>query len=130
MADPSSRRPRVLLAEDDPISREVAFAALTALGYDVNVVEDGRQAVEAARQARHDAALMDLHMPLMDGCEAATEIRGAESAGRRMPIIAMTAGDVQDDIERRRNAGMDDHIRKPFTKEELDGVLRRNLRLT
>src|SRR5690606_10336632 len=125
---PSARgdaRPRVLVAEDNPINAKVALRILDRLGYAAEAVPNGREAVEAAASGDYDAVLMDWQMPLMDGLEAAVEIRRREAPGRRMPIIAMTASATEGDRSACLASGMDDHIGKPVRPDELDRVLGR-----
>jgi PAS domain S-box-containing protein len=102
---------RVLLAEDNPINREVAEALLRSAGLEVDTALDGRQAVEMASSGRYDLVLMDMQMPVMGGLEAARALRGRP--GRRLPIIAMTANAFADDRQACLDAGMDDHVAKP-----------------
>ncbi|MDX2192577.1 MAG: PAS domain-containing protein [Gemmatimonadales bacterium] len=110
---------RVLLAEDHPINRMVALELLQPLGVLVDVAEDGAQAVQAAGRTAYDLVLMDCQMPVLDGFEAATAIRAAEGAGRRVPIVALTANAMRGDRERCLAAGMDDHVAKPVTRQAL-----------
>ena len=84
---------------------------------------DGSQAVDAITRAEYAAVLMDCQMPGMDGYEATAEIRRLQAAGRRTPIIAMTAGAMMGDEERAREAGMDDFLTKPVSLAELGVVL-------
>src|SRR5207247_1020618 len=91
---PFAYQGRVLMAEDNPVNREVAIGRLEALGLEVRVAADGREAVSALGEEDFDLVLMDCQMPVMDGFEATAEIRGREQgshAGRRIPIIALTA---------------------------------------
>jgi two-component system sensor histidine kinase/response regulator len=118
---------RVLVAEDNPINQEVAEGFLTEMGCRVEVVADGKQAVEAAVQRVFDAVLMDCQMPVMDGFEATRELRRREASGRgsRIPIIALTANASRQDREACRDAGMDDFLSKPFQRHELYAILSR-----
>ncbi|MCM8638235.1 ATP-binding protein [Accumulibacter sp.] len=121
---------RVVLAEDNAVNREIAAAILESLGCEVELAEDGAQAVVAARAGGHDAILMDCQMPLMDGYTASRVIRSDEQAGGRtaVPIIALTANALAGDREQCLAAGMDDHVAKPVTREQLAAALRRHLR--
>lgn len=121
----TQRRPNVLVAEDDVISRQVALKSLKSLGCDAEVVEDGREAVAAAAKARFDVILLDLRMPFVDGFAAAEQIRAAEPDGQRVPLIALTASDIDHDVSRRQEAGFDDFLPKPFTRDDLAAVLAR-----
>jgi CheY-like chemotaxis protein len=117
----------VLLVEDNEINRQVAEAMLTALGCEVVVVENGREAVERlARQPDgpgpgFDLVFMDCQLPEMDGFEATRAIREAEAdAGRaRVPIVALTAHAMRHDRDQCLRAGMDDYVPKPFEREDL-----------
>ena len=126
----ATRLPRfaahLLLAEDDPINKEVATLILEGLGCTLDVVDNGRAAVEAAASASFDLVLMDVRMPEMDGTEAARLIRKREARnGRRIPIVAITAHALKHELERALAAGMDDYLTKPYTAEQLATVLAR-----
>jgi CheY-like chemotaxis protein len=90
-------------------------------------VSDGREALEAVARTSFDAVLMDCQMPGMDGFRVTEEIRRAEAGGRRLPVIAMTAGVTLEEQERCRAAGMDDFVAKPVSPDALDGALSRCL---
>jgi CheY-like chemotaxis protein len=114
--------PRILLAEDDEISQEVARTILTQAGCVCDVRDNGRLAVEAFRTGRYDLILMDCQMPELDGFAASREIRRLESEsqiGGRIPIIALTANAIKGDRERCLDAGMDDYISKPLDPQRL-----------
>ena len=118
----------VLLVEDTLVNREVAIGMLELLGHQIDVAENGQQAVEAAARTTYDVVLMDCQMPVMDGFAATDAIRKREcSAGgtRRLPVIALTAHAVEGDRERCLAAGMDDYLSKPFTLQQLQDVLAR-----
>ena len=110
----------ILLAEDNPVNRKLTIAQLNKLGYSAQTVANGREAVEAALTGRYALILMDCQMPEMDGFEATRTIRKAEIAlGRRIPIVALTAYAMQDDLEKCISAGMDDFLKKPVGLEQL-----------
>ena len=119
--DVSQSAGRVLLAEDSPVNREVAVGMLESLGYQVDVVENGRQALLAAEGDHIDMILMDCQMPEMDGLTATGKIREREhSLGRRrLPIIALTAHAIQGDRDQCLAAGMDDYLTKPYSRVQL-----------
>ena len=122
---------RVLLAEDNPVNALVAEAVLTRMGLQVYTVTDGRHAVEEASHSprRYDLVLMDCQMPGVDGFEATVLIRRHESEQGllRLPVVALTANALEGDRERSLQAGMDEHLAKPFREGELADVLRRHL---
>jgi CheY-like chemotaxis protein len=115
---------RVLLAEDEPISRILIETLLEQSGLQVTAVDSGRLAVEEAASGAYQAVLMDVEMPIMDGLEATRKIREHErSHGGHLPIIALTAHAMPGDRELCLQAGMDDYLTKPVAKEELYDVL-------
>ena len=103
---------RILLAEDEPISRTAANDLMEAAGLRVDLAEDGMQAVEMAKSTAYDLILLDLEMPKLNGTEAARQIR-ALPRREHTPIIAITANVFEDDRERCSAAGMNDFIAKP-----------------
>jgi len=111
-------RLRILLAEDNPVNQEVAATILRRRGHDVDLVGDGRAAVEAAVAERYDVVLMDIQMPLMDGFEATEAIR-ATPGGRDLPIIALTAHAQRGERERCLARGLSGYLTKPFKAHEL-----------
>jgi two-component system sensor histidine kinase/response regulator len=119
---PSSRPLRILLAEDNATNRLVAVSLLQKLGHDVEVVENGRQAVDAVEHEAFDLVLMDVMMPVMDGLAAARQIRRLPGRRARVPMIAFTAG--VDGTSEIRAAGLDAIAAKPITLDGLDQAIR------
>ncbi len=120
----------VLIAEDNPVNQEVAISMLMAMGCQVDVAENGTEAVQAYAEKQYDLVLMDWHMPEMDGAAATEKIRQMEAAEsrRRVPVVALTA-DVQKGIkEQCYGAGVDDYLSKPFTQSQLSRLLARWLK--
>ena len=126
-AAPRRTKAKVLVAEDNTVNQKVAAAMLKRLGYQVDVVANGREAVEAWAQVPYAAVLMDCQMPEMNGYEATAEIRRQETPGRRVPIVALTASAVKGDEDRCLDAGMDAYVTKPITVDGLDVLLTRLL---
>ncbi len=120
---------RVLLAEDQPINREVAVGMLEALGCDVVTVENGAAALARFEEERFDVILMDCQMPEMDGYAATRMMRYREAthADARTPIVALTANAMLGDEEKCVTAGMDGFLSKPYTLDALHKALARFL---
>lgn len=117
-------RGRILVVEDNEVNQLVAREMVKKLGYAVDVVADGSEAVQAVAAVPYAAVLMDCHMPVMDGFEATRTIRKGEGAGH-LSIIAMTAGALDGDRERCLAAGMDDYLTKPVDLAALEATLER-----
>ena len=107
---------RLLAAEDNPTNQHVLAAVMESLGIDIDIVGDGRQAVDAWKVGGYDLILMDIQMPVMDGIDAARLIRDLEAAEgrRRTPIVALTANALTYQVDEYLAAGMDDHVAKPI----------------
>ena len=118
-------RRRALVADDVVTNQRVAAAMLATLGYRVDVVANGAEAVEAVRRLPFDLVVMDCGMPEMDGFEATGAIRALSGASSRVKILASTAGTQQDDRGKCLAAGMDDYISKPLTLPALVAALQR-----
>ena len=114
----------ILLAEDNPINQTLALRMLEKLGHRPHVVANGQAALDAWRERKYDAILMDVQMPVMGGFEATAAIRRLEeNSGEHIPIIAMTAHAMAGDRERCLAAGMDDYVSKPIQSIVLDAAL-------
>jgi hypothetical protein len=116
---------KVLLVEDNPINQMLATTLLQNWGHGVVLAQDGQQAVDLFAGQVWDLVLMDMQMPVMGGLEATRLIRAAEPAGQRVPIIAMTANAMESDRQACLQAGMDDHLAKPFNAAVLQALLAR-----
>lgn len=118
-------RGRVLLVEDDRVNQQVGVLMLERLGYHVDVVADGSEAVEAATRTPYLAVLMDCQIPVLDGYQATGEIRRRQATSRHTPIIAVTSSVTTSDEQRAVAAGMDDYLAKPLSLTSLGAVLDR-----
>jgi signal transduction histidine kinase/CheY-like chemotaxis protein len=127
---------RILLVEDNPVNQEVTRAMLMSLGLEPDIVSNGLGALEALSSRVYDLVLMDCQMPEMDGYEATRKIRSLESAQEsgggaklpypsHIPIVALTAHAMEGDREQCLEAGMDDYLSKPFTRDQIMDVLQR-----
>ncbi|HET9955644.1 MAG TPA: response regulator, partial [Polyangiaceae bacterium] len=115
-------RARVLVAEDNMVNQRLLARLLEKRGIFVDIVPNGREAIQAATRASYGLILMDWQMPEVDGLEATAAIR---QAGCRVPIIALTASAMKGDQERCLAAGMDDYLAKPIAEADLFGILDR-----
>lgn len=115
---------RILVAEDNPVNREVLAAMLAYYGIEPDIVENGRQAVEFATRTSYDLILMDCQMPEMDGFEATYALR-RDPRTKDTHIVALTAFAMKGDREKCITAGMNDYLSKPIHEAELERMLRK-----
>jgi CheY-like chemotaxis protein len=120
----SERQPaplRILLADDNPVNCRIAVLMLEKAGHQIDVVNDGAEAIEAVRGKSYDLVLMDVQMPGMDGLEATRRIRALPLGQSMVPVIAITANAMHNDDQRCFDAGMNDYISKPIDRARLLG---------
>ena len=119
------RERRVLAVDDQPANRTLALALLRNLGYGAEVEESGEAALARLARESFDALLLDCEMPGLNGFETCRRLRAQESAGRRLPVIALTAHTAPEEREACFAAGMDDFVAKPFRSDDLAARLDR-----
>jgi len=112
----------ILLVEDNEFNQQLATELLVDAGFRVDVAENGRVSIEMLDKSPYDIVLMDMQMPVMDGVAATIEIRKDERF-KDLPIVAMTANVMEEDLKKCREAGMLDHIGKPIDPDDLFGKL-------
>jgi CheY-like chemotaxis protein len=124
--DSSASSFKILLAEDNAVNQKVAKRVLTHLGYEVEIVNNGVEAIKAIAEKSYDLILMDIQMPEMDGLETTRYIRKQELESQLPPIaiVAMTANATDDDQNVCRDAGMSDYISKPIQIDKLKNMLK------
>jgi len=129
MPAPLGESVRVLVVEDDPVQALVLMLFLERLGVAATHVSDGEHAIAAVQEQSFAVVLMDYLMPSVDGLAATRAIRRWEDAraGRRVPIIAVTASAMKDECQAYLDAGMDEILAKPFSAHKLRDVLMRYL---
>jgi signal transduction histidine kinase/CheY-like chemotaxis protein len=117
----------VLLVEDNPVNRLIGAEMLSSLGLEVQEAEDGAQALALLEHQHVDLVLMDIQMPVLDGYAATRQLRDRESRLRlpRVPIVALTANAFDEDAAQSMAAGMDAHLAKPYSRDQLLELLRR-----
>ena len=114
---------RILLAEDNKVNQEVAKGLLSHFGCEVWVANNGQEAIDLVSIQEFDLILMDIQMPVVDGFEAVKSIRAMASAVAKLPIVALTAHNLQGDREKSIDAGMDEHLTKPIEVKQLANIL-------
>ena len=120
---PRPTRGRVLVVDDSEVNQIVAAGILRNLGFEADIAESGAEAVAAVLERAYDAVLMDVRMPGTDGVQATEEIRRREQAGRRTPVVALTAGASPSERDRCLAAGMDGYLTKPLSRSALAAAL-------
>ncbi len=125
MPDSGDKRARILLAEDNVVNQKVATKLLERLGFQVDAVCNGLEAVEAILKQPYDLVLMDCQMPELDGYAATAAIRALDNPIRAVPIVALTAGALDSDRERCLSAGMNDFVTKPIEPALLNECIER-----
>jgi two-component system sensor histidine kinase/response regulator len=115
----------ILLAEDDKTNQMVEKIILEQLGYHVKIANDGQEVIEMTTNEHYDLVLMDIHMPVLDGCTATEQIRQREQNTTHLPIIAVTASATAEDMKECMDAGMDDFLAKPITRSSLAQILKK-----
>jgi ligand-binding sensor domain-containing protein/signal transduction histidine kinase/DNA-binding response OmpR family regulator len=118
---------RILLAEDNLVNQKVARGALEKMGFKVDIVNNGADAIAAWKTGRYHLIFMDCQMPVMDGYQAAREIRRLEPSSGHIPIVALTADAMKDAEQNCRDAGMDEYLTKPFDRKRLRETIERLL---
>jgi signal transduction histidine kinase/CheY-like chemotaxis protein len=122
---------RCMLVDDIDINREIVIELLSDTGLAIETAENGKEALDKfmdAEENHYDIILMDMQMPVMDGCTATEAIRALDKKyAKEIPIIAMTANVMQDDVRRAIDSGMDAHLGKPIELETLLDILRDHL---
>lgn len=122
------RKARILLVEDNPVNLMVAQRLLQILGADCDTAGNGQVALEKMEAGDYDLILMDCQMPVLDGYSATRRWRELEqqrNATRRLPIVAMTANAMAGDRQKCLDAGMDDYLAKPVSRQELEQCVNR-----
>ena len=120
VSDEEKSKIRILLAEDNKINQLVAKRFLARFGFQLDIANDGREAIQMVRENKYDLILMDIQMPEVDGLEATRFIRSKLADHKKsIKIMAMTASVLKKEIDRCYEAGMDDYIPKPFDPDEL-----------
>jgi PAS domain S-box-containing protein len=113
----------ILLVDDNPLNQIVGQAMLAKDGHVVVVVADGLEALAAVQERSFDLMLMDMQMPVMDGMEATRRIRELDTSVRNIPIVALTANVMDEEIVSCREAGMNDHLAKPIDRDRLRQII-------
>ena len=125
LATDSAPARRILLVDDNQVNLRIARGFLEAAGHRVDMVNDGEEAVHAARARPYDLILMDIHMPVMDGYEATRQIRRLDGPAARVPIVALSADALSEIGGKAKDAGMDEFLPKPIDRRKLVRTIER-----
>jgi osomolarity two-component system sensor histidine kinase NIK1 len=115
----------ILLVEDNLLNQRIVSFSLKKYNYEVDIANNGIEAIERFCEKRYDVILMDIMMPVMDGLEATLKIREIEKSQNikvRTPIVALTANTMDNDREKCISYGMDDYLPKPFDVEKMKSI--------
>lgn len=115
----AANRPRILVAEDNAVTRQILSSYFSNTAYQIDFANDGEDALAFWHQQTYDLAILDCHMPKLDGFSVAQRIRSTESPPQRTPLVALTAAILQEDVARCKHSGMDDVWFKPISKTQL-----------
>jgi len=119
----------ILLVEDNETNQIVEKMMLEEMGFFVNIANEGQEAIDMTANTHYDILLMDIHMPILDGCTATEQIRQREKhTATHLPIIAITASATNEDMEKCMKAGMDDFLAKPIEQKALAKILKKWLK--
>lgn len=121
----SFKKHAILLVEDNAVNQKVAKILLSELNCQVDLAENGQTAINLLYNNRYDLVFMDISLPDMSGIEVTNELRRRENNKRRVPVIALTADSSLSDNEKLLTMGIDDYLIKPYTLEQLDGILKK-----
>jgi CheY-like chemotaxis protein len=125
-AAPPARKPfHILVAEDNAVNQRLVVRRLEKLGYTVDAVNNGEEALAALRERHWDLVLMDCQMPEMDGYQATRLIRQSPGPARDVPIVALTASAIEGDRQKCLDAGMNDYLSKPIEPGSLARIVER-----
>ncbi len=122
--DRAGKVPRLLIVDDDPLSRSMMDLMLAPQGYKIDCASDGAEAIQAIQSGQYDLVFMDLILPDMNGRDVCRVIRQWEAGERRIPIVAVTGLDLPGQPLELIKAGMDDYIFKPYDVRTLTRVIR------
>ena len=121
---------RILVVEDSKMAQNIAEMILIKLGHDVDVADDGNEAIENFKVNTYDFIFMDLGLPNLDGYEATIKIRELEkSIGTHVPITALTANISDECQNKAKQSGMDDFMAKPLTPEKANKMLSKHIQI-
>jgi len=115
----------ILLVEDNVVNQMVAEGLLNIFGVNITIAENGAEALDTLEEKEFDLVFMDVQMPIMNGLDATRKIRQGENEHEHIPIVALTASVLKEDIQECYNSGMDDFLAKPFDSDGLVGILQK-----